>query len=466
MAELLYHIEHPDPRTEAVFAFLFESLGIVAAAEEPPGLWDGPHLVYGVGPAEVRAHGLAIPERADDLIWDDLLAGRLEPSSLGGRLPFDLIGAIGRFLRDEVPHDSGPAAVDRHGRLRYAASAPATAGLGDRPIVNEYVAFLGRLIRDRLGVVGRPRWPNGRVAAIGLSHDVDLPDRYAFLANSIRPWRLRRSPRTYLSSTFRLAAERSRDPDPHDHWLFDPIMTSEMNLGFRSTFFFATVPFHDRLGAPEDVHYDLAEPRFLRAFGSIRESGFEIGLHASYRAYQDPTRLTAERSRLATLAGTQIAGVRHHYWQLGPDPAATLRAHEQAGFAYDSSIAFNDHVGFRRSVALPFQPFDDRLGRPLETIQLPTFCMDGNLFYESDDIEAAVTTVDGLVARIAATGGMGSIDWHIQTSHPVNRTFRSWGTAYQEILGLLAARGDLWVTSLGAIADWVAAGPARLASAA
>ncbi len=464
MAELRYHVERPDPRSEAVLTFLFESLGINAEAASPPTLWAGPHIVYGAAPGGVRPNGIAIPERPGDLLWAELLSGN--PPAGDGELPFDLVGAIGRFLRDEVPHDAGPPGLDRHGRLRYEASAPALAGLGDRPIVNEYVAFLGRLIEARLGVAGRPRWPDGRVAAIALSHDVDLPDRYAFLANSIRPWRLRRNPRTYLRTTLRLVAERSRDRHPQDHWLFEPIMASEAELGFRSTFFFAAVPFHAQLGAPEDVHYDLAQPRFKRAFGAIRDAGFEIGLHASYRAHQDGLRLAAERARLAGLAGTDIGGVRHHYWQLGPNPAATLRAHEQAGFAYDSSIAFNDHVGFRRSVALPFRPYDDGLGRPLHTIQLPTFCMDGNLFYESNDVDAAVETVNGLVERIAATGGMGSIDWHIQTSHPVNRAFRPWGIAYQEILRSLAARNDLWVTSLGAIADWVATGPARLASAA
>jgi len=464
MAELQYHIERPDPRSQAVVDFLFESLGIAAESGAPPGLWNGPHLVYG-SPGEVRPNGILIPERPHDLVWADLLSGQL-PQDSDGALPFDLIGAISRFLSDNVPHDGGPAAIDKHGRLRYLASAPAIAGLGDRPIVNEYVAYLGRLIRDRLGVVERPRWPHGKVAAIGLSHDVDLPDRYAFLASSIRPWRLRRHPRTYLRTTIRLAAERSRDRQPSDHWLFEEIIASERALAFESTFFFAAVPFHAAFGSPEDVAYDIAEPRFQRAFRLIRNSGFEIGLHASYRAHQDGLRLAAERARLTGLAGSNIAGVRHHYWQLGPDPAATLRAHEQAGFGYDSSIAFNDHVGFRRSVALPFRPYDDGLGRPLHTIQLPTFCMDGNLFYESNDIDAAVETVEGLVDRIAATGGMGSIDWHIQTSHPVNRTFRPWGIAYQEILRSLAARNDLWVTSLGAIADWVATGPARLASAA
>lgn len=462
MADLRYHVEHPSPRVEAVFAFLFENLGIAGEPCAPPEVWNGPHIVYGGGWA--RPNGIVIPERADDLFWDDLLTGRLGPEAMNGDLPFDVIGAIDRLLRDEVPHDTRAAAVDRHGRLRYASSAPVRAGYGDRPVVNEYVAFLGKLLRSRLGVVGRPRWPNGSRAAIGLSHDVDLPDRYAFLAHARRPWRLRHSPRTYARTTVDLVRDRLRDPAPDDHWLFEPVMASESAHGFASTFFFAAVPFHDRFGAPEDVHYDLGAKRFQGAFRSIRDSGFEIGLHASYRALEDSRRLTNERARLASLAGTEVRGVRHHYWHLGQEPAAALRAHERAGFAYDSSIAFNDHIGFRRSVALPFRPYDADLGRPLHTVQLPTFCMDGNLFYGSDDVDAAVAAVDGVVDRIVASGGMGSIDWHIQTSHPANRTFRSWALAYQEILASLARRPGLWVTSLGAIAEWVAAGPSRLGS--
>jgi len=195
----------------------------------------------------------------------------------------------------------------------------------------------------------------------------------------------------------------------------------------------------------------------------LLDDGFEIGLHASYRAHEDPARVVAEGARLADVAGRAVPGLRHHYWQLGPDESATLRAHEAAGFTYDSSLAFNDHVGFRRGVALPFRPFDAVLGRPLRTIQIPTFCMDGNLFPAPGDIDEAVATVDRLIDGIVATGGLGAIDWHIQTSYPRNPTFAAWGTAYQEILKRLAARPDVWVTGLEAIASWVARRSAGLA---
>jgi hypothetical protein len=453
VAELRYHLVTADVPAEAVLRFIFESLGIQAEPREPPGLWEGPHVVYG-NSAPVGPRGISITDRPGDVLWPDIIDGATDVSIPDGHVPFDLVRAIGALLRDEVHDGLGTDTLDPHGRLTYASSMPARAGYGDRPIVNLYIAFLGRLLRERLGLIGRPRWPVGKIAAIGLSHDVDMPDRYAFLESSARPWRLRRSPRTYLRTSVRLARARLRDPRPDDYWLFDQVAESERRSGFSSTFFFATVPFHREEGAPQDVAYDVGRPAFRKVLRSLRESGFEIGLHASYRAYELPARLATERARMSEVADADIRGVRHHYWHLGPDIARTLRGHEQAGFAYDSSLAFNDHVGFRRSVALPFPPFDAVLGRPLRTLQLPTFCMDGNLFYKSADVDAAVVAVSGLIDRIADTGGFGAIDWHIQTSFPGNPEYFAWGTAYQQILGLLAARRDIWTTSLGSAAAW------------
>jgi hypothetical protein len=453
MGDLAFHLHHPDSRAEAVLAFVFESLGIRAERLQPPELWDRPHLVHG-GQGEPLANGITIEENPRDILWPELLAGTVDPAGLRGRVPFDLVAAIGSFLRDDVHRDAEPEGFDGHGRLQYQASLPARTGFGDRPIVNVYVSFLGRLLRDRLGVTGTARWPGGRVAAIGLSHDVDHPDRYALLGSAVRPWRLRRHPRTYLRAILELASARLPDPTPRDFWLFDEVAASESALGFRSTFFFATVPFHARRGAPPDVAYDIGQSRFRDVLRSLQRAGFEIGLHASYRAHEDRSRLTAERNRLKILAGAEISGVRHHYWNLGRDVPATLRAHEEAGFTYDSSLAFNDHIGFRRSVALPFHSFDPVFQRPLRTVELPTFCMDGNLLYASSEVDAAVEAVGRAVDQIVETGGMGAIDWHIQTSYPANREFRAWGVAYQEILGLLASRADLWVTNLGAVSAW------------
>jgi len=454
VADLLCVVDEIEPRVSAALAFVFDSLGITAEYAPSVGRTDLPRLLYSAG-ATASLDEVSITRHPGDLLWRDLLEGRIEARSLGRHIPFDIVGAIADLLGDEVDHGRYPGAVDRHDRLTYAASAPTVAGYGDRPIVNLYVELLAGVLREQLGVIGRPRWPAGRVAAIALSHDVDDPDRYALLGSVLRPWRLRRHPRTYVRRAAELARARHHDRSPRSFWQFDELMESEARLGFRSTFFFATLPFHARSGAPEDVAYDIRSPAYRRTVRALRDAGFEIGLHASYRAHEDVSRLVSQRAVLGDVAGVPIAGLRHHYWRLGPDVATTLRAHEEAGFTYDSSLAFNDHVGFRRSVALPFHAFDEVLSRPLRTMELPTFCMDGNLFYGSEDVETAVRTVEALIDRIVATGGMGAIDWHIQTSFPANHEFHAWGEAYQTIIRRLAERRDVWVTDLGSIAAWV-----------
>ncbi len=452
--ELALVVDEPAPRTLWVLDHVARSAGYRVRRARRDEVGDRPHLAYGGdGPAGERGVWIACQPGA--VSWPALLDGAMSPESNGPRIEHDLVHAIGELLTDQVNAAATGDDLDEHGRLRHRAGWAARSGLGDRPLADLYVDFIGRVVAAVTGIDAVPRWPDGRSACIALSHDVDEPDRYALLRQATRPWRLRRAPRTLTSQAARLARRRWTDPDRDAFWAFPELTALEARHGFRSTFFFAVTPFHAPDGALEDVHYDADGRRFRRAMALLRDGGFGIGLHAGYRAFEDPGRFVDERRRLEALAGTEILGLRHHYWHLGPDVTATLRAHEAAGFRYDSSIAFNDHVGFRRGGGLPYRPFDVEEQRALTTWQLPAVCMDGNLFYASDDVEAAVRTVGALVDEIAGVGGFGSIDWHSQASIPRSVEFRHWGVAYGEILDLLAARNDVWVTNLEEALDWI-----------
>ncbi len=71
------------------------------------------------------------------------------------------------------------------------------------------------------------------------------------------------------------------------------------------------------------------------------------------------------------------------------------------------------------------------------------------------DVGSAVQELQRYVHTIKRLGGLGVIDWHVRTSYPGNSEFRDWGRAYLEIIELLAADRDLWVTNLSEIAAWV-----------
>ena len=461
--ELALVVDSPSPRALWVLDHVLRTAGYRATLVDRADAVDRPHLAYG-GPGPAGPRGVWIASAPASVAWRPLLEGGATPASHGPRIEHDLVHAIGELLTDAVHADN--ADRDAHGRLPHESSWSVASGIGDRPVVDLYVGFIGEVIAAVTGVEPAPRWPDGRDACVVLSHDIDEPDRYALVRHLRRPWRLRRAPRTLVTEAVRLAARRRSDPDPDAYWVFPELMELESRHGFRSTHFFAVTPFHAADGSLEDVAYDAGGIRYRRVMTELRAGGFGIGLHAGYRSFERAERFGEERRALEEFSGGDVLGLRHHYWHLGPDVAATLRAHEAAGFRYDSSIAFNDHVGFRRSAGMPYRPFDLAGQRPVATWQMPPFCMDGNLFYASDHVEAAVSVVSSVVDEIDAVGGFGAIDWHIQASVPRSPQFRGWGVAYGEILAMLAGRPSVWVTSHEEVMWWLEGRQDRLGVAA
>jgi hypothetical protein len=457
-----------DARRRWALAHLLEVAGI--PAREVAGVEaarPGPILVH--GPALPAAGVLAIPiaRELDAADWQQAIGPSTYRAGRGPAvaLTVDVVAVVADLLTDRV-HASPPTAdLDRHGRLTYEASAPNRAGLGETPIVDWIANEVGAWIRAATGMPSVERWPEGRRVAVGLSHDVDHPDRYGVLRAVRRnPLRVRSAPRTLATKAATDARRRLRDPEPGAFWAFEELIASEARRGFRSTYLFATTPFHGPWGSAFDVAYDVRESRFRPVFARLRETGNEIGLHTGYLAFAGPGRIAEERRRLLAIAGSPIDGNRHHYWHVGADPAATLREHELAGFAWDSSLGFNEHPGYRRSTALPFFPWDAMLGRPLRVLQMPTTCMDGSLLYGSSDVEAAVAAVEAQLGTLTMAGGAMVLDWHLQASVPTNSEYRAWADVYQATLDLLARRHDVWVAPLGEIDAWWRGRRERLAA--
>jgi hypothetical protein len=453
LSEITYSIERPSGIASYVFEFLFSTLGFrhkeVEAGSSPVDIFYG---------NDTTADCLIqIPVSENDFIWPDLLNGRVSERDLGRVISFDLVNAIGGFLTDEVNANASADAFDQHDRLIYEGSYQASSGYGDIPIVNRYVAHLSEVIERRLDAVPRPLWPQGKVCAIALSHDVDAPIKHGAAGG---PWLDPRASmkRNILTNAYRAkwTAERLMGSSGLDHWHFPLIMDAESIRGFKSSFMFAVTRRFDRTGHPEfDVSYDVSSARFSELFRQLHYRDFEIGLHAGYLAFESSGRFLEEKVKLEKLAGLRVTGLRHHAWHTGRDVEATLEAHDEAGFDYDSSLAFNRQSKLRRSVALPYRPWSNRRSRALDVIQIPVALMDGHIFYHDVTPEDAIVQATSVVDMIRAAGGVGAIDWHVRTSSPDSKQFGDWGRTYADLLDYLAERDDIWVTNLGEINDWI-----------
>ncbi|MBI1798702.1 MAG: polysaccharide deacetylase family protein [Candidatus Eisenbacteria bacterium] len=336
-------------------------------------------------------------------------------------------------------------------------------GVLDRPIVNQWALQLSRRVRawaerrnHRLAEV--PRWKNGKRFAVALTHDVDWVRRYS-VRQSLRLLGQARKPGSYafrhgLRSTAEAIVHFADRSDPY--CTFDRWMSEEAGHGFRSTFLFC--PPHPKPRHEYDPTYLETDRvqfrgRAMTVAGLMRAiaaAECEVGLHASYESYVRSEELSRQREQIERAARIPIRGVRQHFLRF--DIGRTWEAQERAGFAYDSTLGYNEAVGFRAGVGAPFHPWNPATRDERTLLELPMTLMDGTLF------RTLKLTAAGAVERIRAhfdaieqVGGLAVLLWHPNATD--ESAFPGWWDAYREALQDLAGR-DAWVAPAGEIAAW------------
>ena len=390
-----------------------------------------------------------------------------DPAAPSFAVPFDLVASAFVLLAawDEL---TSPAR-DAHGRFPFAASTFATEPLLaiGRPPVDQYVGVVRSLVDARLAALGRPplkppQWGADERFALALTHDVDDLRRWILrgllatgndLAAAARGGRL---PRGHIvrSDLARLgvAGDGPYGQDPYRTVL--TLLEREGRLGASSTFFVLASHSHPNDGLQPEV-YQRRVPALLRLLATHER---EIGLHGNHRDAHDPAALQADHASLAERARSTVAGVRYHYLKcLYHD---TLPMLDDAGFAYDTSLAFAEHEGWRCGFSHPFHPYDVARERQLDIVELPLALMDSTLQdvkYRGLALPQAREAALAVAQRLRETGGGSAVLWHHNRFHP--QAGHGYGDVYWDLLdwargngGALLPAGELvrrWKTLAG-----------------
>jgi len=387
--------------------------------------------------------------------------------------PFDLVAALRYWLTDVGNAALGPEAYDEYERLEAERSAQHALGLLDVPVVNHYVECFRTWVEGRCKITTRRLTPPGRRAGIVLTHDVDSPidpgDPTHVLGLAWRSFRKggRRLPSMYWAAGYmgHAALSRVRHPGAR-HWVFRDVAAAEQSRGFVSTFFFASVSRFDREGCDLDVAYDVTDRRFRPELDFLRDSGFGIGVHLSYRALDDAAAISRERSTVEQAARCDVVASRHHYWHMARPMWKSLAAHEKAGLRFDSSVSFQDLPGYRLGIALPFEPWDPTARRSILTLQVPTVVMDTMLASGREgELDGAVLRFERLLEALKEAHGIAAVDWHEYTSVPAGQERAQLGHLYTAILDVLAADPDVAVLDYADIEAAVRGAPSSSGAA-
>lgn len=388
----------------------------------PPGIWltasAAPNPPY-ILRREVDCSGILAAAGIEDLPVIDWGTHRLEPlyriDQNQAHLNLDVFGVAFYLLTryEELVANDG----DLHGRFPARASFAVRHGLLGRPIVNEYVEVLWRVLTAVAPRVSR----GNREFRQLVSHDVDIPFDLLFksgkrLAKSLAGDVVkRRQPGVAFKRALRWNRVRRGD------WALDPFNTFEWiwrqseKRGLQSAFYFMA----GRTDAARDGDYELEHPAIRRLIRYSAERGHEIGLHPSYASCCNPEIIGTEFARLKHVCdeegvSQQHWGGRHHFLQWSA--RETARHWESAGLSYDSTLGFADSVGFRCGTCYEYPLFDLTERRTLKLRERPLLVMEVSLispeYMGLVDAEEVLAQVEEIKRACRRFSGDFTLLWH------------------------------------------------------
>jgi len=286
-----------------------------------------------------------------------------------------------------------------------------------RPIVDEWLEILGQIVDSQ--------WPNYRCAinrpSIELSHDVDLPGRYAFaslprlLRRMAGDLLIRRDPLNFVKAPLaKLGSSRKiSNLDPHNKfgWMMD---LAERN-NYKATYYFISGQTNPRF----DADYELEHPAIRHLMRNIHKRGHEIGLHPSFNSFKDTNALRNESAHLRSICQQEeilqpTFGARMHF--LRWSQPHTQRALVTAGITHDASLGYADHAGFRCGTCIDYQAFDPISRKPLPLRIKPLIAMEASVIepsYMAMGLEnEALQIFNELKQACKRVGGTFSLLWH------------------------------------------------------
>ncbi|MCF7824325.1 MAG: polysaccharide deacetylase family protein [Candidatus Marinimicrobia bacterium] len=314
----------------------------------------------------------------------------------------------------------------------------------------------------------KPAWPGGKEFAVCLTHDVDAVSirdavqNFKSIGNMLG--NLRAFPFSFVARKIPARTIHSimgwiRGKD--DLCQFEKWMEFEDSLGARSTFFFAP----GKVGKAhitdciytldQKVHFQGKSQVIADMLRIMSKGGWEIGLHPSWRSHDDILELTDQKAQLEIALGHPVASVRQHY--LKYDVKKTHVAQDKAGFKYDSTMGYNNYVGFRRGTSYPFQLTDGGSGKRLDLLEIPLSIQDGALIFPKKgmqlDVNSALDYIKSITKEVQGTGGVLNLLWH-----PNRYQEMAFWQLYQLTLNYLREL-DPWFTTVKEIGDhWTGMG--------
>jgi hypothetical protein len=323
-----------------------------------------------------------------------------------------------------------------------------------------YAPLVDKHYLDRGG--RRPVWPDGKPFAVCLTHDVDAVSLYSSNECYRIRWSQIKGDHSVLKKIKNLLGlgydwlRYKGQEDPLHCYEFWLKIESEVNA--RSTFFFWPGIQSIRQIHNTDCRYDLGDTVTFKGqkctvaemIKEMDQGMWEIGLHPSWYSFDNIDEMKRQKETLEKVTGHDLFSVRQHY--LHYDIRVTPRVHREAGFQYDSTLGFNDNVGFRFGTCYPWFLYDLKNRKEIPVLEIPLIIQDTAMLSPIKGLRLDGYTAFKYITQIAnaveQVGGVLTLLWH------ADRILEpGWLNLYVQTLQYLKEK-NVWFSSIKELGKW------------
>lgn len=227
--------------------------------------------------------------------------------------------------------------------------------------------------------------PEKKSTSMIISHDIDELTKFSSLFNTIKKTgglllrERHRAPIHKLWYSYLKYAIGS-EKDPYD--VFDWLLT-DSSKPIKKVIYYL-VGGNTRYDSP----YPLKQ-KFQETVRMALERSYVIGIHPSFDTYDDFDMMKKEKDQLAEATKLEITNSRQHFLRFSfPITPDNL---EKLGIIEDSSLGYNDRIGFRCGTGFPYKLYNFREERPYAFLESPMVFMDYSLFLEGQHSKQHIT---------------------------------------------------------------------------
>lgn len=281
---------------------------------------------------------------------------------------FDILESIFFHLSRYEEHHASPKDWDKYDMLQESKHFLVRYQLYERPVLDHLVYCFFEALNLN---------PQKKATAFQLSHDIDsiwkLPSLYRLARAEVRLF-LDKKPLLMgklVQQYWKVKTQQIKDPfDVFDWFLNDNESVKKvmyLMAGGQTRY---------------ENFYSIHHPYVKDIIQKAKDLNYTIGLHPSYLTWNNPSMMVEELNTLERVVGHSIQHSRQHFLHCSfPDTFDILA---QAGIKNDSTLGYQNLIGFRCGTGFDFYLYNFKTESPYPILETPMVVMDCALLTMTD----------------------------------------------------------------------------------